>query len=208
MDEEKMRKIRLNKTELTKQKDALKRLQRFLPMLQLKKKQLQWELHRILKESATLKEERNSILNNLRSWGAVIGEEANIKELIKIKELKTRVGCVAGVKIPRFQDIAFEQTSYDLFTQPPWVDTAIEVSQSLLELKEKLKIVKDQLGIVLKELRATTQRVNLFEKIKIPQNKNSIKRIRIYLGDQEIAAVVRGKIAKKKVKTQTRQAQF
>lgn len=200
-----MRKIRLNKTELTKQKNSLKRHQRFLPMLQLKKKQLQLELHRILKEKAILKEKRNSILKDLESWGAVIGEEAGINELIKVIETKTKMGSVAGVRIPKFQEMNFQRMPYDLFIQPPWVDTALDVVQSLLELKEKLKITRDQLDIILKELRATSQRVNLFEKIKIPQTMNTIKRIRIYLGDQDTAAVVRGKIAKKKAKIQARQ---
>ena len=204
MGEKEMQKIRLNKTELTKQKDSLKRHQRFLPMLQLKKKQLQLEHHRILKEKAILKEKRNSTLKDLESWGAVIGEEAGIKELIRVIETKTRMGSVAGVRIPIFQEMNFQQTPYDLFTQPPWVDTAIDVAKSLFELKEKLKITRDQLDLILRDLRATSQRVNLFEKIKIPQTKNTIKRIRIYLGDQNTAAVVRGKIAKKKTKIQAR----
>ena len=47
------------------------------------------------------------------------------------------------------------------------------------------------------ELRTTTQRVNLFEKVKIPETKRNIKKISVYLGDQQVAAVVRGKISKK-----------
>ncbi|MDR2211713.1 MAG: V-type ATP synthase subunit D, partial [Spirochaetaceae bacterium] len=47
------------------------------------------------------------------------------------------------------------------------------------------------------ELRITTQRVNLFEKIKIPETRENIKKIQVYLGDQQTAAVVRGKIAKR-----------
>ena len=39
-----MVKVKLTKTELKAQTDALKRFQRFLPMLQLKKQQLQSEI--------------------------------------------------------------------------------------------------------------------------------------------------------------------
>ena len=42
-----MSKIRLTKMELKAQGDALKRFQRFLPMLQLKKQQLQAEIAHI-----------------------------------------------------------------------------------------------------------------------------------------------------------------
>ena len=46
------------------------------------------------------------------------------------------------------------------------------------------------------ELQVTSQRVNLFEKVKIPQAIESIRRINIFLGDQQTAAVVTGKMAK------------
>jgi V/A-type H+-transporting ATPase subunit D len=46
------------------------------------------------------------------------------------------------------------------------------------------------------ELRTTSQRVNLFEKVKIPETGENIRTIQIYLGDEQTAAVVRGKIAK------------
>ena len=59
-----------------------------------------------------------------------------------------------------------------------------------------LRIQVELLG---KELRTTSQRVNLFEKVKIPETKENIRRIGIYIGDQQTAAVVRGKIAKKKL---------
>ena len=49
------------------------------------------------------------------------------------------------------------------------------------------------------ELRVTTQRVNLFEKVKIPECLENIRRIRIYLGDQQANAVGISKVAKKKI---------
>jgi V/A-type H+-transporting ATPase subunit D len=46
------------------------------------------------------------------------------------------------------------------------------------------------------ELRTTTQRVNLFEKVKIPEARQALRKIRIALGDLQAAEVVRGKMAK------------
>jgi V/A-type H+-transporting ATPase subunit D len=43
------------------------------------------------------------------------------------------------------------------------------------------------------------QRVNLFEKIKIPEAVENARRIQVFLGDQQTAAVVRGKLSKLKV---------
>jgi V/A-type H+-transporting ATPase subunit D len=48
-------------------------------------------------------------------------------------------------------------------------------------------------------LRTTTQRVNLFEKKLIPELRENIRRIKIFLGDDETAAVGRAKLAKGKL---------
>ena len=53
-------------------------------------------------------------------------------------------------------------------------------------------------------MRSTAQRVNLFEKVKIPEARENIRVIGIYLGDQQTSAVVRGKIAKKKLQEAAR----
>jgi len=49
------------------------------------------------------------------------------------------------------------------------------------------------------ELRTTTQRVNLFEKKLIPELRENIRKIKIFLGDEETAAVGRAKLAKGKL---------
>ena len=59
--------------------------------------------------------------------------------------------------------------------------------------------LEKQVELLGKELRTTSQRVNLFEKVKIPEAKENIRIIGVYLGDQQTAAVVRGKISKKKL---------
>jgi V/A-type H+-transporting ATPase subunit D len=60
-------------------------------------------------------------------------------------------------------------------------------------------VLQEQTRLLREELRITTQRVNLFEKVKIPETKTNIRIIQIHLGDQQTAAVVRGKIAKNKI---------
>ena len=46
---------------------------------------------------------------------------------------------------------------------------------------------------------STSQRVNLFEKVKIPETEANIKKISIYMADQQVSAVVRSKISKRKI---------
>ncbi|MCK5007493.1 MAG: V-type ATP synthase subunit D, partial [Spirochaetales bacterium] len=69
----------------------------------------------------------------------------------------------------------------------------------LSTLDAKIAILEEQAELLDEELRITSQRVNLFEKVKVPETRENIRMIQIYLGDEQTAAVVRGKIAKKKI---------
>jgi len=86
--------------------------------------------------------------------------------------------------------------------RPLWIDKAIEAMKRILSVQAEHSIVQIEKDLLTDELRITTQRVNLFEKVKIPQTKAAIKRIGIYLGDQQTAQVVRGKMSKRKVEEQ------
>jgi V/A-type H+-transporting ATPase subunit D len=86
---------------------------------------------------------------------------------------------------------------YDLARTPLWLDTAVDRMKQVLLLDLEAQTLEEQRKRLDHELRVTTQRVNLFEKIKIPETKGNIKKIQVYLGDQQTSAVVRGKIAKR-----------
>ena len=194
-----MAKIKFTKNELKKQKDALKRFLRYLPTLMLKKQQLQMEIRKIEAQEAELKRNRESRYQEIRRWISVFGEDVAFPELLTVKSLVTELGNIAGVDIPVFQNIEFEQSPYDLFVLPLWVDEAIEKLEVIGTLDAKIAILEKQAELLGEELRITSQRVNLFEKVKIPETRENIRMIQIYLGDEQTAAVVRGKIAKKKL---------
>ena len=99
--------------------------------------------------------------------------------------------------IPLFEGAEFKTAAYDLARMPLWVDLAVERLKQIFLLDLEAQIVEEQCRRLSQELRVTTQRVNLFEKIKIPETRGNIKKIQVYLGDQQTAAVVRGKIAKR-----------
>jgi len=192
-----MAKIRLTKNELKKQKDSLKMYKRYLPTLMLKKQQLQGEIRITETRLRELHLELQQLNESFKPWIAVFGETGIFtKDIVKIKSLRTSRGNVAGVPIPVFEGADFETSEYDLVTTPLWLDNAVESMKKALLLTLEAEIVEEQKKKLDKELRTTTQRVNLFEKIKIPEARGNIKKIEVYLGDQQTAAVVRGKIAK------------
>jgi len=194
-----MAKIRLTKNELRKNKEELKRYERYLPMLLLKKKQLRLEIskvhHLIIEVSQQIEELRNKVI----PWVDVFAEGAGIKDFFKLESIKTKQGNVAGIDLPLFEEIEFSQGPYDLMLAPLWVDEGIEALKEEMALKAKLSIHHKQLDILKEELRIAAQRVNLFEKVKIPEAKENIRVLQIYLGELRTAEVVRGKIAKTKI---------
>ena len=195
-----MAKIKLTKTELKAQSDALKRFQRFLPMLQLKKQQLQGEIAGIVQKAEETSAKERAIRADLDRWvGLFATDESLIAGLVKVREVKTGTANVAGVAIPTFERIDTDVREVDVWETPAWVDNAVETTTQVLSLQCERAIYEEQRRLVEQELQLTSQRVNLFEKVKIPECKEAIRRIKIAIGDEQTAAVTRGKIAKGRV---------
>ena len=195
-----MSKIKLTKGELKSQRDALKQYQRYLPTLQLKKQQLQVE---ILKHLALLEEKEH--YEDLKrkaaeAWAGLLTESGvDIRQWISPKNIVTSSKNVAGADVPVFERAEFNEVQYDLFLMPLWVDHAIEALRQVVSLNREIEVIKKGTEILRHELRITAQRVNLFEKVKIPEAETAIRLIKIYIGDQLANSVGRSKIAKKKI---------
>jgi V/A-type H+/Na+-transporting ATPase subunit D len=183
-----MPRISLNKTELKKQRDALQRFQRYLPLLQLKKQQLQAEVERVRREQARVLDAGQRQREAVNGWVALLAEEVGLETLIALERVEVRWDNIAGVPIPVFVQAHLRAEPYDLFVTPLWVDRAIESLRALLALQAEAVVLEEQSRRLARELRLTAQRVNLFEKIKIPEAQENIRRLAIYLGDQQTAA--------------------
>jgi len=189
--------VKLTKNELKRQKDALKRFRRYLPTLLLKKQQLQIVIRQQEAQLADEERRRDSVIAGAASWQELFAEPFPFRDWIKVKSVETESANVAGVEIPVFKSMDFATEPYDLFLTPPWVDEALALFAALSRLDVEIGLLRRQAALLAAELRVTSQRVNLFEKVKIPEAIEGIRRIQIFLGDQQTAAVVRGKIAKK-----------
>ncbi len=195
-----MAKIKLTKTELKAQTDALKRFSRFLPMLQLKKQQLQAEIAGIVAKAEAVAARERAARAELDSWvGLFAGSQDILSGLVAVKDVRVSEANIAGVKIPVFESIDTEVKEIDLFATPPWVDDAVKAVTSILALRKERETLERQRDLITAELVTTSQRVNLFEKVKIPACREAIRVIKIAIGDEQTAAVTRGKIAKSRV---------
>ncbi len=195
-----MAKIKLTKNELRVQKDALKTFRRYLPTLTLKKQQLQMEIRTIEANANQVRREKEDLERGFHDWIAVFSEkEAFPQNVITVSKIKKGVGNIAGVEIPTFEGADFSRSDYDLYTTPLWVDIAANHMEKAILLDLQAEVLDEQVKLLSRELRATSQRVNLFEKVKIPETQENIKKISIYLADQQVSAVVRSKISKRKL---------
>jgi len=203
-----MAKIKLTKNELKVQKDALKMFQRYLPTLMLKKQQLQTEIRTIDAKAREVRAARVKLEKEFDQWIAVFGEREAFKpDMVTVKNIKKSTGNIAGVNIPIYEGADFGRGDYDLFETPLWIDMAADRMEKALSLDLEADVLDEQVRLLAKELRTTTQRVNLFEKVNIPETKANIKKITVYLGDEQVAAVVRSKISKKKLQAKSDEAQ-
>ena len=195
-----MAKIKLTKNEQKAQKDALKMYQRYLPTLTLKKQQLQSEIRIIDEKAKSVRAQKKALEEDFEKWISVFGEtEAFKPSTVTVDNIRKGWGNIAGVKIPVYEGADFGRGDYDLYSAPLWVDMAADRMEKAMSLDLQAEVLDEQVRLLSKELRTTTQRVNLFEKVKIPETKANIKRIAVFLGDEQVNAVVRSKISKKKL---------
>lgn len=195
------KKIKLTWAELRLQRSALERFKLYLPLLQLKQQQLQSAILEAEKEYQTLREAADGLGKKIAAYSPVFKDTAgvNINALSQPENIKTIMISVAGVKVPVFESAGFPQAVYSLFASSSWVDRALSDQREKNLTRVKLEILEQKLALFQVELKKVMQRVNLFEKIIIPEGEENMRRIRIALGDRMIAAVVRAKIAKEKM---------
>lgn len=196
-----MAELKLTKTQLREEQVKLALLRKYLPTLQLKKALLQIEVNQAQIEVELLVTEFSLSQEKTGKYSSLLTERGAIDlfAAVKVEKVHCSHENIAGVEIPLFESVAFEAPSYSLFATPIWFESAIAGLQELIIVREKIKIAQAKKAALEKELKEVSIRVNLFEKILIPRSITNIKKIKIFLGDQQLAAVAQAKVAKKKI---------
>jgi V/A-type H+-transporting ATPase subunit D len=193
--------IKFTKNELRDQQIKLTQLQRYLPTLQLKKAMLQVQAAEVRQEILELRRDFEYSKDYALKFSNLLSENLGVDplDLAKVDSIDKTYENIAGVEIPSFQSIVFKPIVYNLFESPIWLDSVIDKLQKLATLEVKIKIADEKKAAIEKELREVSIRVNLFEKVMIPNALKNIKVIKVFLGDQQLAAVARAKVAKTKI---------
>jgi V/A-type H+-transporting ATPase subunit D len=196
-----MSEIKLTKQSLRSEQLKLAQLEHYLPTLQLKKSLLQSEVGEARQEILRLTELFDNARLQLSAVGSLFSQSIGFpfESLAKVSHINKEYENIAGVDVPIFKDVQFDSFAYSLFTTPAWIDSATRLVRQLVEAKVRISVAEEKLAALENELREVTIRVNLFEKNLIPKALANIRKIKVFLGDQELAAVGQAKVAKKKI---------
>jgi len=190
--------IRLNKVSLREQKQKMAMYERFLHALEARKQQLIMQLAVIRTNILVQRELMETMLADIRSWASLYWDVGKIlRYYIAIREIRCVSRNVAGLKIREFKEVIFDDPGYSLFRTPFSFDTILKKTRDAISLREGIKILEEQEQVLLEGFRKTSQRINLYEKRLIPQCREAIRRISVYLQDQQAAAVGVAKVAKR-----------
>lgn len=192
-----MAKVRLSKTFLLQQRAQLSLYRRLLPSLDLKRRQLVVELERARQVLLTQRAEVTRIEEMVgRELPMLARTELAVDRLIQLQGVDYGIENVVGVKLPVLKQVRIGRARYGLLTKPAWVDALVQRLQDGVRARFAMRVAERRVELLQHAVRRMTQRVNLFERVLIPQATENIRRAQIVLGDRERASVVRSKLAK------------
>ena len=183
-----MAKLALNKTTLNNEGRRLKAFKQFVPALDLKRKQL----------LSARQEAVAALAHNQAQLAQLQQEVVDLNALIQIKTLDIRYANLGGLELPKLAAFEVEIANYSTLLLPHWVDAFLNLQKKALKTEIEVQVYQQRLALLEAGLQKTTQRLNLFDKVLIPEAQKNIRKIRIALSDAERAGVVRAKIAKNK----------
>lgn len=194
-----MAEIKLTKNELKSQQHKLNQLERYLPTLQLKKAMLLLEVQNVKEALQFANTEHAFVRSEAISFMPLLVDSFPIElsDIVKTASISKGKDNIAGVEVPVFQEVRFEELHYSLIDTPVWTEIVIAKLQELRISQVKMDILRERKEALEYEAREVAKRVNLFEKILIPRAQTNIKKIRIYLSDMQLAQVSRAKVAKR-----------
>lgn len=194
-----MGRLALNKSSLSQQNRQLKTFERYLPSLDLKRRQLIAQRAKAAKAIEARQTAIEALQEQVaRSLPMASNTEVTIDGLVRVSQVELDEENVMGVHLPRLARVQLEHRPYSLLAKPEWVDNFALRMAEMLELRIHIQVEQQRLTLLNEAVRTITQRVNLFDKVLIPRARENIRRIQIVIADAERAAVVRAKIAKDK----------
>ena len=118
-----MARLPLNKSSLKHERNRLTTYARFLPSLDLKRRQLMWELRRAERELAEIEVEISRQAESAQEIFALVGSvDMTLTGLVRVRRVDLTEENVVGVRLPRIAAIDIEVAEYSTLAKPFWLD--------------------------------------------------------------------------------------
>ena len=199
-----MARLLLSKATLSAQRKQLAAYRRFLPSLEMKRRQL---MATVKSYENTLQQQQSEaqqlLLKVTEHYPMLANDRVEVHQLVQINQVHKQRVNIVGVWIEEISAVEFHCAPISILTKPHWVDGIQRLLQQALELEVRRLQQQQILSTLRAELLKVTQRVNLFDKVLIPEALANIRKIQIYLDDKDREAVITSKIAKNKRAAQT-----
>jgi len=193
-------KFQFNKTALAQLKKELKVRQRALPTLKAKETALRLEVKKAKEELTAAQKVFAEHTETMNKYGKLWEEFPS--EILQIKEVKNTFKKIAGVKIPILESIDFALTLDSFFGKAGWLAAGVGLVKESARLAIEIDVAKQRLAILEYARKKTTQKVNLYEKVQIPEYNEGILKIKRFMEDQENLEKSAQKILKGKLTQQ------
>jgi V/A-type H+-transporting ATPase subunit D len=187
-------KFQYNKTFLQQLNKDLKIRINALPTLQAKESALRMEVKKAKQYAQSLEKELKQQRESLEPVNRLWCEFP--EDLLSIADVLITIKKIAGVKTPTLNTVEFQEEPFSLFSLPSWVQEGLEILKSVISLEIKKELAFDKLRVLEYARKKTTQKVNLYEKVQIPEYQEAILKIKRFLEDDENLAKSSQKILK------------
>lgn len=188
-------KFQYNKTALQNLRRQLSIREKALPTLKSKEAALRLEVRKITAEIELLKEEYQKLVKENQNYN---GFWTEFPEIVKIKKINSEQKNIAGVKVSILSNIDFAIENVSLFNMPSWIRLAISMFERLMTIQVKIEMTEARLNALAYARKKTTQKVNLYEKVQIPEYKTAIIKIKRYMEDEDNLSKSSQKIVKER----------
>lgn len=191
--------IALNKSALSREKQRKTSYERYLPSLELKQKQLLVECRKTQQQLAQHRSEIDSTQTAVYQKLPMLADESmDLAGLVTVDNVRIEEENLMGTHLPTLGHVNYSISVYGYLARPHWFDELVLSLQLVLKLKLEEQVLFARAQRLQQAAQSITQRVNLFSKVLIPESTDNIKRISLFLSDQERAGVVRSKLAKRR----------
>ncbi|MFZ1824651.1 MAG: V-type ATP synthase subunit D [Chitinophagales bacterium] len=190
-------KFQYNKIALQEIERAVKIRAAALPTIRSKESALRFEIKKL---GVTLENEKQLLadeLDKLKPFETMWKEWD--KDLIRVTNIITHKQKFAGVAFPVLTKVEFEIKSFSPLAYPLWLLEGVQLMQMLVHKKINLDVLQQQMNILISERKKTTQKLNLYEKVQIPELEEAKRKIKRYMEDEDNLAKSSQKLLKNKM---------